>query len=124
MKVNRRVGECTHSTRKKRLSNYATGFRDHIDISTLHNLRQNYPSLYLHVLGLEEVGHVLGPRVLVLDVVVVMRVVVCRANVLHLVNGSALHAAGLRLFTGEGDPENVVRVGGVAGATDVLLVTS
>jgi hypothetical protein len=96
--------------------------RDHID--TLHNLRENYPSLYLHVLGLEEVGHVLGPGVFVHGVVVVVIVrVVCRANVLHLVHGSALHAARLGLLTGKGDPEDIVRIGGEAGATNVLLVT-
>ena len=62
------------------------------------------------------------------------------ADVVHLVGGTALHAAGLGLVAGElwrvshlqvqcdmrasyGDPQDVVRVNGVAGATDVLLLT-
>jgi hypothetical protein len=80
-------------------------------------------NLNVHILGLQEVGHVLGLGVWVLGVVVVIRVgVVCGANVVHLVDGAALHAARLGLLAGEGDPEDAVRVGGVAGATDVLLV--
>ena len=75
----------------------------------------------MHVLGLEEVGHVLWPGVGVLcssisgtlnvvwgiqRTVVVVAVVVGvgvlgGANVVHLVGGSALHAAGLGLFAGE-----------------------
>lgn len=55
--------------------------------------------------------------------VVVRVVIVCGANVVHVVYGTALHAAGLGLIAGEGDPKHVVRVGWEAGATDVLLVT-
>jgi hypothetical protein len=77
------------------------------------------------VLGLEEICHVLWLRVRVLVVMVVVRVrVVCRADVMHLVGGSALHAARLGLFASKSDPEHVVRIGGEASATDVLLVTS
>jgi hypothetical protein len=50
--------------------------------------------------------------------------VVCRTNVLHLVDGSTLHAARLGLLAGKSDPEHVVRVGGKTSATNVLLVTS
>jgi hypothetical protein len=53
--------------------------------------------------------------------VIVMRVV-CRANVVHLVGGSTLHATRLGLVTRECDPEDAVRVDGEAGAADVLLV--
>jgi hypothetical protein len=78
------------------------------------------------VLGLEEVGHVLGLGVQVDGVVVVVAVavaIVLGTDVLHLVDGSALHAAGLGLLARESDPENVVRVGREAGATGVLLLT-
>lgn len=82
-------------------------------------------SLLGKVLGLKEIGHVLWLGVRVLVVVMVVRVrIVCGADVVHLVGGTALHAAGLGLFTGKSDPEDVVRVDGEAGATDVLLVTS
>jgi len=60
-------------------------------------------------------------------VVVVVAVavrIICRANVVHLVGGSALHAARLGLLAGEGDPEHIVRVSREAGAAYVLLVTS
>lgn len=50
--------------------------------------------------------------------------IVSGANVVHLVGGTALHAAGLGLLAGESDPENVVRVGRETGATNILLVTS
>lgn len=49
--------------------------------------------------------------------------VCCMTNIVHLVDGAALHAAGLGLVASEGDPENVVRVGREASASDVLLVT-
>jgi hypothetical protein len=48
--------------------------------------------------------------------------VLSRANVVHLVGRSALHAARLGLLAGERDPEDAVGVGGEAGAADVLLV--
>ena len=57
-------------------------------------------------------------------VVVVSVRVVGRANVVHLVGRTTLHAARLGLFAGEGDPENVVGVGREAGAAHVLLVAS
>lgn len=50
-------------------------------------------------------------------------VIIGGSNVVHVVNRTTLHAAALRLVAGEGDPQNVVRIGRVAGATDVLLVT-
>jgi len=53
---------------------------------------------------------------------VVVRVVVGRANIMHLVRRTALHAASHGLFTGKGDPEHFVRVGRAAGAANVLLV--
>lgn len=55
--------------------------------------------------------------------VVVRVIVIGWAHVVHVVHGTALHAARLGLVTGEGDPENAVRVGGETSATDVLLVT-
>jgi hypothetical protein len=74
------------------------------------------------VLGLEKICHVLWLWVQV-DWVVVMTVwVVFRTNVVHLVRGSALHAARLGLLTGKSNPEHVVRIGREAGAADVLLV--
>jgi len=86
------------------------------------------PILQLLVFGLEEIGHVLGLGVWVLGVGVVIRVAVTvsillRTNVVHLVHGTALHAAGLGLIASESDPKNVVRVGREAGASNVLLVT-
>jgi hypothetical protein len=48
--------------------------------------------------------------------------VVSRADVVHLVRGSALHAAGLGLLAGKSDPKNAVRVDRETGAADVLLV--
>lgn len=55
--------------------------------------------------------------------VVIRVVVVCGADVVHVVDGAALHAAGLGLIAGESDPEDVVRIRGKTSATDVLLVT-
>jgi hypothetical protein len=55
-------------------------------------------------------------------VVVCMRVV-CRADVVHLVRRTALHAASLRLLAGQGDPEHAVRARRKASASAVLLVT-
>ena len=54
-------------------------------------------------------------------VVVSMRVV-GGANVVHLVRRAAFHAARYGLLAAQGDPENVVRVGGAACAADVLLL--
>jgi hypothetical protein len=87
-------------------------------------IREACPSLLGKVLGLKEIRHVLRLRVQVDGVVVMTVWVIFRANVVHLVGGSALHAARLGLLTGKSDPENVVRIGGEAGATDVLLVAS
>lgn len=56
----------------------------------------------------------------VLAVVVV--VAVLRANVLHLVDGTALGATLDGTVTGGGEPDDNVRVGRVAGAAKVLLV--
>ena len=54
----------------------------------------------------------------------VVRVRVLRwSDIVHLVGRSALHAARHGLLAGEGDPEDVVRVGGAARAADVLFVT-
>jgi hypothetical protein len=74
------------------------------------------------ILGLEEICHVLWLRIQVLGVVVVA--IVSRANVVHLVGRTALHAARLGLLAGERDPEYVVGVGRETSATNVLLVTS
>jgi hypothetical protein len=57
-------------------------------------------------------------------VVVVTVRVICRANVVHLVGGSALHATRLGLLASKGDPEDTVRVDRETGAADVLLVAS
>jgi hypothetical protein len=83
----------------------------------------------VEVFRLEEISHVLGLGVLVDGVVVIMAMavvvrIVRGADVVHLVGGSALHAARLGLLAGEGDPENAVGVGGETGAADVLLVAS
>jgi hypothetical protein len=56
-------------------------------------------------------------------VVVSMRVV-GGANVVHLVRRAAFHAARYGLFAAQGDPENVVRIGGATRAADVLLLAS
>jgi hypothetical protein len=48
--------------------------------------------------------------------------IIRRADIVHLVRGSALHAASLGLLARKRDPKDVVRVDRVAGATDVLLV--
>jgi hypothetical protein len=80
------------------------------------------PHLSGEVLGLEEISHVLGLGVQVDGVVVVAVRIVCGPDIVHLVGGSALHAARLGLLAGEGDPEDVVRVGGETGAAYVLLV--
>lgn len=45
------------------------------------------------------------------------------ANVLHLVDGTAFGAALDGAVAGGGEPDDNVRVGGVTGATKVLLVT-
>ena len=61
----------------------------------------------MKVVWLDKVGHVLGlgrraVSVVIVAVSVVVRVwVVCRADVVHLVRGTALHAASLGLLTGE-----------------------
>jgi hypothetical protein len=80
-------------------------------------------SLLREVLGLEEISHVLWLGVEVLDVVVVAVAIVGRAHVVHLVGRTALHAARLRLITGQGDPENVVGVCRETSAADVLLIS-
>ena len=46
-----------------------------------------------------------------------------RADVLHLVDGTALGATLDGAVTGGGEPDDNVRVGGVTGAAKVLLVT-
>jgi hypothetical protein len=80
------------------------------------------------VLWLEEIGHVLWLGVQVHGVMAVVSVIsvriLGRADVVHLVGGTALHAARLGLVAVESDPENVVGVGGEAGTTNVLLVAS
>jgi hypothetical protein len=48
--------------------------------------------------------------------------IIRRADIVHLVRGSALHATSLGLLARKRDPEDVVRVDRVAGAADVLLV--
>lgn len=48
--------------------------------------------------------------------------VVHRADILHLVDGAALRAALDGAVARGGEPEDDVRVGGAAGAADVLLV--
>jgi hypothetical protein len=59
----------------------------------------------------------------VVVVTVIVRVsILCRAYIVHLVHGTALHATRLRLLAGEGDPDNVVRVSGATSATNILLV--
>ena len=45
------------------------------------------------------------------------------SNVVHLVDGTALRATLDRAVAGSGEPDNNVRVGRVAGAAKVLLVT-
>lgn len=82
----------------------------------------------MEVFWLEEISHVLGLGVLVHGVVVIVAVtvvvrIVRGADVVHLVGGSALHAARLRLLTAQSDPEDAVGVGRETGAADVLLVT-
>ena len=104
-----------------------TVYEHHRRMSRTHDSTQrNFSPAMPQVFGLEEVGHVLGPGVLVQVVVVIVVAVsvVCRTNVLHLVDGSTLHAARLGLLAGKSDPEHVVRVGGKTSATNVLLVTS
>jgi hypothetical protein len=59
----------------------------------------------------------------VLTVVTVSVVALCGTNVVHLVDGAALRAALDRAVARHGQPSDNVRVGGAAGATDVLLVT-
>lgn len=54
--------------------------------------------------------------------VVVSMVIVLGPDVVHLVRGSALHAASLWLLARERDPDHVVGVDREAGAADVLLV--
>jgi hypothetical protein len=55
--------------------------------------------------------------------VVVVVVAVLGADVLHLVDGTALRAALDGAVAGGGEPDDNVRVGRVAGAAKVLLVT-
>ena len=87
----------------------------------------NHPHtrLQLGVFGLDKVCHVLGPWVwvLVVPVVVVVPVaVLCRSNVVHLVRGSALHAARLGLLARERDPDDIVRISRASSAPHILLV--
>ena len=56
-------------------------------------------------------------------VVAVSVVGLLRTDVVHLVDGAALGAALDRAVARHGQPVDDVRVGGAAGATDVLLVT-
>lgn len=56
-------------------------------------------------------------------VVVVVVVAVLGADVLHLVDGTALGATLDGAVAGGGEPDDNVRVGRVAGAAKVLLVT-
>jgi hypothetical protein len=58
----------------------------------------------------------------VVAVVAVAVAVVLGADVLHLVDGAALGAALDGAVARGGEPDDNVRVGGVAGATLVLLV--
>ena len=84
----------------------------------------------LSVFGTDEVGHGLGlglvvvrsVRAVVNVVVVVVVVAVLGADVLHLVDGTALGATLDGAVAGGGEPDDNVRVGRVAGAAKVLLV--
>jgi len=85
----------------------------------------------LSVFGLDEVGHGLGLGLVVVSsiravvnvVVVVVVVAVLGADVLHLVDGTALGATLDGAVAGGSEPDDNVRVGRVAGAAKVLLVT-
>jgi hypothetical protein len=55
--------------------------------------------------------------------VAVVVVALLGANVVHLVDGTALGAALDGAVAGGGEPDNDVRVGRVTGAAEVLLVT-
>jgi hypothetical protein len=89
-------------------------------------------SKHLSVLRLDEVGHghrlalvvvcAVGVVVDVVGVVAVAVAVVLGADVLHLVDGAALGAALDGAVARGGEPDDNVRVGGVAGAALVLLV--
>lgn len=84
----------------------------------------------LSVFGTDEVGHGLGlglvvvrsVRAVVNVVVVVVVVAVLGADVLHLVDGTALGATLDGAVAGGGEPDDNVRVGRVAGAANVLLI--
>lgn len=85
----------------------------------------------LSVFGLDEVGHGLGLGLVVVSsvravvnvVVVVVVVAVLGTDILHLVDGTALGATLDGAVAGGGEPDDNVRVGRVAGAAKVLLVT-
>ena len=57
----------------------------------------------------------------VVVVTVVVGVVVGRADIVHLVDATALRAALDRTVLGDGEPLDVVGVGGVAGAAEVAV---
>ena len=60
------------------------------------------------------------------DVVLAVAVavaIVLGSNVVHLVDGAALGATLDRAVAGSGEPDDNVRIGRVAGAAEVLLVT-
>jgi hypothetical protein len=62
--------------------------------------------------------------VLVMTVTVVVSMsIILWSNVLHLVHTTALRAALDRAFAGGSEPNDNVRVDGVSGAANVLLVT-
>jgi hypothetical protein len=101
-------------------------------LNTLNITLPTLPTTHLSVLRLDEVSHshrlalvvVCAVRVVV-DVVAVVAVavaVVLGADVLHLVDGAALGAALDGAVARGGEPDDNVRVGGVAGAALVLLV--
>lgn len=77
--------------------------------------------LCVEIFRLDKVGHVLGLRwrgaVVIVTVTVVVRVrVVRRANVVHLVGRTALHASGLGLFAGELD-----EISDAIGKTEMII---
>jgi hypothetical protein len=99
-----------------------------------HESSHRIVSRRLSVFGLDEVGHGLGLGLVVVgtvralvDVVtvavVVAMAIVLGSNVVHLVNGAALGATFDGAVAGSGEPDDNVRVGRVAGAAKVLLVT-
>lgn len=79
----------------------------------------------LSVFRLDEIRHGLWLLVHVLIVavaVIVSMAVILWSNVLHLVHTAALWAALDRALAGSGEPDDNVRVDGVTGAAEVLLV--